>query len=125
MHEAAIAQSIVRMVLDEAEKQNAARVESVEVEIGDLTFLGADQIAFWVETSFEGTVAEGAELIFRQIKGRLKCNDCGHEGDLQVKEDPTYHMKLPSFACAKCESTKVEITQGKEAFIRQIKILKE
>jgi hydrogenase nickel incorporation protein HypA/HybF len=125
MHEAAIAQSIVRTVLQEAEKQGAIKVESIEVEIGELTFLGIDQVKFWVETSFQETIADGAELIFKNIKAQIRCNDCGYEGHLTVKEDPAYHISLPSFSCPRCKSTRIEITQGKEAFIRQIKILKE
>ena len=125
MHEAAIAQSIVRTVLTEAEKQGAIKVESIEIEVGELTFLGIDQMRFWVETSFQGTIADGAKLIFKNMKAKIRCNDCEYEGDLKVKEDPAYHINLPSFSCPRCKSTRIEITQGKEAFIRQIKILKE
>ena len=125
MHEASIAQSIVQTVIDEAEKQSATRVESVEVEIGELTFLGIDQLEFWVKTGFEDTIAEKADVLFKKIKARIRCNDCGYEGELRVEEDPAYHMSLPSFTCPKCKGTSIEITQGREAFIRTIKILKE
>jgi len=125
MHEAAIAQSIVRTVLQEAEKQGAIRIESIEVEVGELTFLGIDQVKFWVETRFQGTIADGAELIFKNVKAEIRCSDCEYEGHLSVKEDAAYHINLPSFACPRCKSTRIEITQGKEAFIRQIKILKK
>ena len=125
MHEAAIAQSIVRTVLDEAEKQGAVRVESVEIEIGELTFLGTEQVEFWVNTSFQDTIAQGAKIIFKNVKAQMRCNVCGYEGHLNVKEDPAYHLSLPSFSCPKCKSTKIEITRGREAVIRQIKIIKE
>ena len=125
MHEASIAQSIVQTVLKEAGKQNALRVESVEVEIGELTFLGIDQLEFWVKTGFEGTIAEKADIRFKHVKGLLHCNACDYEGPLQVEEDPLYHMRLPTFSCPQCQSSKIEITQGKEALIRRIKILKK
>lgn len=125
MHEASIAQSIVQTVLKEAKKQEAARVESVEVEIGELTFLGIDQVAFWVQMGFENTIAEKAEIFFKQVKGALRCDDCGFEGPLKVEEDPAYHMALPTFSCPKCGGSKIEITRGKEAVIRRIKILKQ
>ena len=125
MHEASIAQSIVQTVLREAEKQNAVRVVSVEIEIGDLTFLGIDQVAFWVETGFEETIAEKANVVFKRVKGIVRCKECGYEGNIKIEEDPAYHLNLPTFACPKCGSTKIEITEGREALIRRIKILKD
>jgi len=122
MHEASIGQSIVKTVLAEAEKQNAVKVDSVEIEIGELTFLGQDQVEFWIKTGFESTIAENAEIKFKKIKGRIKCKKCGYAGDITVKEDPQYHMLLPSFSCPQCNSAEVTITAGKDAFIRTIKI---
>ncbi len=125
MHEASIGQSIVKTVLTEAEKQNAVKVDSVEIEIGELTFLGQDQVEFWIKTGFESTIAEGAEIIFKKIKGRIKCKSCGYEGDIKVKEDPQYHIFLPSFSCPECKGTDVTIVSGKNAFIRTIKITQD
>lgn len=125
MHEASIAQSIVQTVLSEAQKQNATRIESVEVEIGELTFLGIEQLEFWVKTGFKGSIADRAEIIFNSIKGVLLCRVCEYKGDLSMGEDPTYHLTLPTFTCPKCSSSKIEIIQGKEAVIRRIKILKK
>lgn len=124
MHEAAIAQSIVKTVLAEAEKQAADKVESIDIEVGELTFLGVDQVKFWLDTSFQDTIAEGAEIIFTKINAELHCNDCGFDGKLKIAEDPAYHMNLPVFSCPECQSTKIKITRGKEALIRRIKILK-
>jgi len=125
MHETAIAQSIVETVLKEAEKHNAESVESIEIVIGDLTFLGIEQIEFWVRTNFEDTVAQNAELIFKRVKGGLKCNKCGYEGDIQINEDPAYHFNLPLFACPVCKSSDIEITRGKESIIKSIKLVKD
>ena len=124
MHEASIAQSIVKTVLEEAGKQEAIKVEAVEIEIGELTFLGIDQVKFWVETNFEGTVADGAKIEFKNIKAEIHCTDCEFQGPLAVKENSAYHLNLPLFFCPKCKSTQIEIVQGKEAFIRRIHILK-
>ncbi|MFC1502406.1 hydrogenase maturation nickel metallochaperone HypA [bacterium] len=125
MHEASIAQSIVQTVLQEAAKQNASRVESVEIEIGELTFLGSEQIEFWVKTGFQGSIAKNAVIHFKEVKGRILCEECGFDGDLKTQDDPIYHTTLPTFNCPKCQSTKIKITQGKEAIIQRIKIIKD
>jgi hydrogenase nickel incorporation protein HypA/HybF len=124
MHEASIAQSIVRTVLDEAEKQEATAVESIEIEIGRLTFLGIDQVEFWMKMGFQDTIAEKAEIKFDTIQGRLRCSDCDYEGPILLREDPEYHMMLPAFKCRQCGGSNVKIIKGKEAVIRRIKIVK-
>lgn len=123
MHEAAIAQSIVKTVIDEATKQKAKKVQSVEIEIGELTFLNQEQVSFWVEMGFQNTFAEGTKLIFKIKKSLFKCPHCQYKGPLSIKEDPLYHMQLPSFSCPKCNGSNLECIQGKEALIRRIKIL--
>ncbi len=124
MHEASIAQSIVQTVLQEANKQHSSHVESIEIEIGELTFLGIDQITFWINTGFKGTIAENADIILKQVKGIIRCETCKYQGELKSQTDPIYHILLPTFSCPHCQSSKIEITQGKEAIIRRIKILK-
>ncbi len=124
MHEASIAQSIVQTVLQEANKQNALHIESVEIEIGELSFLGIEQIEFWVKTGFQGTIAENAEIVIKQVKGIIHCQVCEYQGELKIEKDPAYHFSIPTFSCPHCQSSKIEITQGREALIRRIKILK-
>ncbi len=124
MHEASIAQAIVRTVLDEAEKQDAKVIESVEIEIGKLTFLGIDQVEFWLKMGFQDTIAEEAEIKFSLTEGRLRCDECAFEGPILLREDPEYHMILPAFKCQQCGSANIQIIQGKEAIVRRIKILK-
>lgn len=124
MHETSIAMSIVDTVLSEAKKQNATSVISVVVEIGELTFLGIDQIKFWVTTNFEETIAAKAEINFIHIPAEIECETCGYEGRLPVKDDPAFHMNLPMFACPDCSSG-IRITKGRDAFIRNIEIEKE
>jgi hydrogenase nickel incorporation protein HypA/HybF len=125
MHEASIAQSIIKTVLEQAEQQNAVQIKSVEIEIGELTFLNREQVGFWVNLGFKDTIAEKASIHFREMKAVIHCKSCGYQGYLQVQEDPAYHLSLPQFKCPNCSKTDIEIIQGKETVIRNIKILKE
>lgn len=125
MHEASIAQAIVQTVLTHAEEQGAEAVKSVEIELGELSFLNDEQVAFWMKLGFEDTVANDAEVTFHRIAAEIKCASCSYQGELKVKEDPFYHMKLPSFSCPECGSADIEITRGKGAVVRNIKIIKK
>jgi len=125
MHETAIAQSIVDTVLAQAEAHHAAGVESVDIIIGELTFLGIEQIEFWVNTNFEGTLAENATLNFSYEKGEVLCTSCGFRGPLKIAEEPAYHFHLPLFACPQCKSSDIEITKGKESIIKSIRLIQD
>jgi len=122
MHEASIADSIIHTVLDKAREQNAVRVITVEIELGEWMFLNPEQLSFWINAGFHRTMAEGAKIRFRQIPGKARCASCGYEGPLQEANDPAYHMKMPMLACPVCREGGLEIRQGRDVCIRSIKI---
>ena len=123
MHEASIAQSIVETVLKNAQEQNANFVKSVELEVGQLTFLNIEQVSFWVQIGFENTVAEKADLKVRNILARFRCQQCGYEGPIQMQEDATMHFQTPIVTCTQCGEQNVEIIDGKDVVVRKIRIV--
>ena len=62
MHEYSISAEIVKTVLDTAENNGAKKVLSVQLEIGELALLNVEQVKFWIDELFKGTVAEGAKV---------------------------------------------------------------
>ena len=123
MHEFSRTSQIVEAVLSEAEKQGAAKVIEVEVEIGDLTFLGLEQVRFAYKILTEKTMAENSKLAIKEIKGRGKCNDCGYEGPLSYLDDPQFHVSFPTFNCPRCGKP-LSISAGRECIIKRIRIRK-
>ena len=67
MHEFSISSEIVRTVLDTAEKNHGKRVLSIQLEIGELTLLNLEQVTFWIDELFKGSVAEGARIKVKKI----------------------------------------------------------
>lgn len=76
MHELSIARNIVSIAARAAEGRP---VRCVTVEIGKLSGVMADAIAFCFDVVAEGTSLEGATLDIREIEGRARCKDCGAE----------------------------------------------
>ena len=76
MHELAITQSIVAIV-EEAAK--GRRVRRVTLEIGALSGVMSDSIAFCFDVVTAGTALEGAKLEIQDIEGRARCESCGAE----------------------------------------------
>ena len=46
MHELSVISQIVETVIDEAKKNNAKHVDAVQLVIGELAFLGVEQLEF-------------------------------------------------------------------------------
>ncbi|TFG32790.1 hydrogenase maturation nickel metallochaperone HypA [Candidatus Thorarchaeota archaeon] len=121
LHEFSAACSIVDTALEAAKSNNAIKVNVVNIEIGEFTFLIPEQLAFNFEIASKNTIAEGAELRIKNIKGKLLCSDCGFEGESRV--DPDIPPQIAVFApmkCPKCGSSSTTITGGKDFIITNI-----
>ena len=114
---------IVEAVLSEAKKQHAQKVIEVEVDIGDLTFLGIEQIRFAYEILTDKTIAKDSKFTIKQIPGRGKCDGCGYDGPLSYLNDEQYHMIIPTFNCPRCGKP-LSISAGRECIVSRIRIRK-
>ena len=76
MHELGIVRNIVAIVSDAAKGR---RVRRVTLDVGKLSGVMVDAIAFCFEPVAQGTALEGAPLEIRQIEGRARCRACGVE----------------------------------------------
>jgi hydrogenase nickel incorporation protein HypA/HybF len=123
MHEFSRTSQIVEAVLSEAQKQSATKVMEVEVEIGDLTFLGLEQVKFAYKILTDQTIAKNSKLKIKRISGRGKCDGCGYEGPLSYLDDPQFHISFPTFNCPRCGKS-LSVSAGRECVIRRIRIRK-
>lgn len=112
MHEYAVTESILEIVQSEADKAGGGRVERITVVIGELSTFVDDSIEFYFQALSEGTVAEGAELIFEKIEARAICCDCGNE----FKPNSIY------YSCPECHSPVFDVKQGQELYVDNLEI---
>lgn len=76
MHEMALSQSVVDIVVRHAEAHGAARVRSVRLELGALSCAEPEALRFCFEAVTRGSLAEGAALEISIVPGRAWCWDC-------------------------------------------------
>ncbi len=112
MHELGITQSIVDIAIKTAREQNAIKVLSVSVEIGELSGVVADAVEFCFEACIQETFLQGCRLIIEQIPGRALCDECGAEVNIDNM----------TFACSECGSYALQRTQGEELNIKELEI---
>lgn len=122
MHDVTAAQRIASTVLEAAREQGAERVERVQIALGAMTMIDAEQLDFWLEQIFRGTVAEGAEVEIEQLPLRVRCAECGREGEVEVPEDPIYHLMPYVPACPECGSDQLEVLGGDACVVQAIRV---
>ncbi len=121
MHEFSAACSIVDTAIEAARSNNATRVSVVNVEVGEFTFLVPEQLVFNFEIASRNSLLEGSELRVKTIKGRLRCADCGFEGESKVDQDiPSQVAIFAPMKCPQCGGSSTKITGGKDFVITSI-----
>jgi len=110
MHEIRIAEDLSVIVLDAARKENLSKVTKVNISFGQMVQIVPDIFEFAFRETVRNSIAQDAETDIEIIPVKMKCKNCG--SDFQVKEN--------LFACNECNSTDLEIIQGKELFIKSI-----
>ena len=122
MHEVSVVSDIVSAILKELEKYNVERVEEVVLVVGDMTSLGEEQLEFAYEIVTKETKLEGSKLVIEHEKIRVKCNDCGYEGEVRMLESDYGEHTIPILSCPKCNG-KVKVTAGQTCKVRNLKIV--
>jgi hydrogenase nickel incorporation protein HypA/HybF len=112
MHEMAVTQSLLDIVLKEAANVGAKKVDEVNLVLGELSGLVDDSIQFYFDFMTKGTLAEGAKLNFKRVPARMKCRACGEEFTTAPDE----------WICPKCSQWQAEVVAGKEFYIDSIEV---
>ena len=76
MHELAITQSVVDMVV---ERTAGRRVGRVRLDVGALSGVVPDAMQFCYELIVSGTSLEGSTLVIEQTPGAAHCRSCGQD----------------------------------------------
>ncbi len=113
MHELGVTQGLLSLVLEEAEKIKAKRILAIDIVIGELSSYVDDSVQFYFDILSQGTIAEGAKLIFHRRKGQALCLDCGYQFEAG--------LPLPE-GCPKCGSPHLQVTGGREFYVESFEV---
>jgi hydrogenase nickel insertion protein HypA len=110
---------MVQAVLTEAEKNKLKTISTVKLAVGELTFLGSEQLKFCYGVLAKDNILQDSELVIETIPAEVSCSSCGYSGKIEYLETDEFHVRLPRFTCPKCDE-KVEIVKGKDCVIKEI-----
>ncbi|MDD3947879.1 MAG: hydrogenase maturation nickel metallochaperone HypA [Anaerolineaceae bacterium] len=115
MHELAVTESILEIVLDSARKNQASAVTDITLTIGSLSSIVDDCVQFYWDHISQGTICQNAKLHFKRVMASLKCLDCGKVYSLIEELTP----------CPSCGSINLNIITGEEFQVDHIEITTE
>ena len=114
MHELTITEQIAEIAIRHGEKNAAEKITDLYLVIGELSTVIDDSVQFYWDLITKDTICEGSKLHFSRIPAKFQCLDCGKE----------YQMKDGELIpCPHCQSSKMEIVEGKEFHLDSINII--
>jgi hydrogenase nickel incorporation protein HypA/HybF len=112
MHEFSVTQSILAIVQEKAEAVGAAKINRVDLVIGELSGIVDDCVEFYWDYLTRDTIAAGSELSFRKPAARLRCRDC----------DTEFTPENGTWICPECQQPSLEIVAGRELYVESIEV---
>ncbi|HUF43001.1 MAG TPA: hydrogenase maturation nickel metallochaperone HypA [Verrucomicrobiae bacterium] len=109
MHEMALAQGILQIVLDAADGE---KVRNISLRVGDRQMVVRDSLEFSFRLAAEGTEAADAVIAMEQVATCLLCRQCGAQAEAE----------LPPWMCRQCGANEVEILSGDELFVEAVEL---
>ena len=108
MHELAITQSVVDMVV---ERTAGRRVGRVRLDVGALSGVVPDAMQFCYELIVSGTSLEDSTLVIEQTPGAAHCRSCGQD----------FALDSLILLCS-CGSAEVDLTAGRELRVLSVEL---
>jgi hydrogenase nickel incorporation protein HypA/HybF len=112
MHEMAIAQGVLDIVLAAAAENDAAAVTRIKLQVGEMTEVEPAALTFCFTALAAGTAAAAAELAIEVLPLVGRCRDCGRE----------FRVERFRFLCPGCGSAGVEIISGRELKVEHLEV---
>jgi hydrogenase nickel incorporation protein HypA/HybF len=79
MHELSIATDLINTAIETAKQNNAKKVLSVTVEIGELAMINPEQLSFMYEVLTEENMLKGSKPR-SSTPAVMECPNCGYKG---------------------------------------------
>lgn len=111
MHEMSYIMRLAKMAESTAISNKAKSVESVSIQVGEMTGLIPKYLERYYQTAVEGTILEGSKLEIEYLPVMVRCNNC----------NSTYHPnKENNYLCPTCKQNNSTLINGREFLVKNI-----
>lgn len=113
MHEMSITVNVINIVTEQMEKNNASRLNTLRVRVGQLTSVEPDALRFCFEACIKDTPLEGAVLEIEEVSLMGRCGSCKRNFRME-----DYFIST----CPHCGGTAEDIISGRELDIVSMEV---
>lgn len=112
MHEVALTEAVVRIVLEHARAAGAERIVAIRLEIGQFSHVEPDAMRFCFDAVTAGTPVAGARLEIARVPGRAWCHDCAAE------------VAIPHLGaeCPVCGGGRLRVSEGDDLRVKEMEV---
>jgi len=110
LHELSIAESLLGIIVEEAEKHSLVRINKVKIQVGQFAAIVPESLTFCFELVSRDTVASGAVLEIETVGITANCKEC----------DLTFEVQDQVFLCPRCGEPVFELASGRELSVLSI-----
>jgi hydrogenase nickel incorporation protein HypA/HybF len=110
VHELGVVIEVVKTVDDFARKNHVRQIQTLVLQIGELSSMIPKYVEDCFPMAIEGTILQSSKLKIEILPGNAICSECGKVFNLLQNEN----------VCPGCAGKKWEIISGKEFVIKEI-----
>ena len=110
MHELGLTDALLRTVRGIAEKEELTKVESITLEIGELSGVVPRYMEDCWQAVIDGTEYADTKLIIETVPGIASCMDCDEE----------FRIDVNNFRCPFCGSHNLTPVSGRDMLLKEI-----
>ncbi|QWU14872.1 hydrogenase nickel incorporation protein HypA/HybF [Paenibacillus sophorae] len=107
MHEAAIVESALELILAKAEEHHLTKIKRITAKVGELSGALPEAMQFVFQNASQGTIAEGSDFIIEQVEATASCGSC----------DITFPIRYYHPVCPSCGGLNNQVLTGYELYI--------
>jgi hydrogenase nickel incorporation protein HypA/HybF len=115
MHEMAVTESILKIVLEHAEMNKADKVATIYLQIGGLSDLEDEWLQRYFTYLSKGTIAGGAKLKIERTPVVIKCGVCPGSYEVRLGQ-------AGNFACPDCGGNNGTLVSGREYTVKAMEV---
>jgi len=112
LHEIGVVKAVVSTVTDFAEKNEIDRIESIVLQIGELSLIVPGYVTEIYPMVVRETLLEDTKLEIEIVPGMAECNDC----------DEIYNLIEYEGVCPECGSRSKTVLSGREFIIKELRV---
>ncbi len=113
MHEMSYVIRFVNIAIETAQSQNAKHVESLVVEVGEMTSVLPEYLHKYYPQAIKNTILEGSQLKTIAVKAKVECLSCHTQ----------YHPERShQYLCPVCQSAMGRILEGRDVRLKEVQV---